>query len=174
MPPGKCCPVFECSEYCAPFSCAIYCCIFLSYKNLMGEMQIICIIILGLVVNECFKATSLQSYKAEVFNAFLLLKTYTSFFLLYRTRLCSQRNLLCSKYPELLTTKIHLHRVHSAVFLRHLSWSIFCRKAWDNLSEIVNNVLTLSVHAQAFSALLSTTAEFYSKIDITKPETLLK
>lgn len=69
-----------------------------------------------------------QAYKAtkqKFFHAFLLLKTYTSFFPLYRTRLCSQRNLLCSKYPELLTIKIHLHIVHSAVYMRHLSCPYF-------------------------------------------------
>lgn len=40
----------------------------------MGEMQIICVIILGLVVNECFKATSLKATKQKFFMYFCCLK----------------------------------------------------------------------------------------------------
>lgn len=182
MPPGNCCPILECSKYCAPSPCAIYCCIFLSYKNLIKETQITVLSLLGFVVNECFKAAATGIWNGATklrnrsffFHAFLPLKTYNSFFLLYRTGLCSQRNLLCSKYTELLTTKIHLHIVHGAVFLRCLSWCIFCRKAWDKTLFIISLRLTPSVQAKAFSALLSTLAEFDSKIGITKPETLLK
>lgn len=70
MPPGNCCPIFECSKYCAPSSCVLLLYFSKLQKTYKRKMQVICGIILGLVVNECFKATAtgLQKGPTKLWN----------------------------------------------------------------------------------------------------------